>query len=145
MKKTPFSTGILVSLFLFTASVYSFDSTPIGWNTGNIFYNCTQPTWATNVYSTIFTPPYDYKLDDAADVPDEVMAYAGAGTPYPPHWFYTVYGDFDRNGEVNLYDLDTFADYWLMTDCNAIADTDYDNDCNVNFYEFSLMAENWME
>ncbi|MDD5010785.1 MAG: hypothetical protein PHQ00_01545, partial [Phycisphaerae bacterium] len=52
----------------------------IGWNTGNIFYNCTQPTWAANEYSTIFTPPYDYTLHDAADLPDMVQAYAGAGT-----------------------------------------------------------------
>ena len=26
----------------------------IGWNTGNIFYGCLEPTWATNEYSTIF-------------------------------------------------------------------------------------------
>lgn len=117
----------------------------IGWNSGNIFYNCTQPTWAPNAYATIFTPPYDYTLDNAADLPTIVTTYAGAGTPYPPHWFYTVYGDFDKNGQVNIYDMDTFADYWLNTDCAAIKDADYNNDCNVNFYEFSLFAENWME
>lgn len=116
----------------------------IGWNTGNIFYNCTQPTWATNEYSTIFTPPYDYTLDDAADIKDMVQAYAGAGTPYPPHWLYTVYGDFDQDGTVDLYDLDTFADYWLDPVCADLADADYDGDCKVNFFEFMLMAENWL-
>lgn len=113
----------------------------IGWNTGNIFYNCSQPTWATNEYSTIFTPPYSYTMDDGADVPALVQAYAGAGNPYPPHWLYTVYGDFDINGVVDGNDLETFVDYWL--DTTDIDDADYDGDGNVNFYEFALMAENW--
>jgi pectate lyase len=118
----------------------------MGWNTGNILYNCGVPDpCITNEYSTIFTPPYPYTLDDAADVPDEVQAYAGAGTPYPPHWFYTVYGDFDKDGKVGMDDVATFVDYWLNTNCSAISDADYDNNCNVNFYEFSLMAESWMQ
>jgi pectate lyase len=115
----------------------------IGWNTGNVFYNCSVPTWATNEYSTIFTPPYDYTLDDAADIPDIVQAYAGAGTPYPPHWYYTVYGDFDKDGVVETDDLKTFADYWL--DTTDIDDADRDGDGNVNFYEFALLAQNWLE
>jgi pectate lyase len=116
----------------------------IGWDTGNIFYNCSQPTWATNEYDTIFTTPYDYTLDDAAIVPAMVQAYAGAGTPYPPHWYYTVYGDFDRDGTVEIDDLATFGDYWLVDDCNAITDADYFPDCIVNLREFALIADNWM-
>lgn len=122
----------------------SYPAGHIGWNTGNVFYNCTQPTWATNEYSTIFTPPYDYTLDSAANIPAMVTAYAGAGTPYPPHWLETIYGDFDKNGIVDIYDLDTFADYWLGTVCSELSDADFDNDCKVNFYEFMLMAESWM-
>jgi hypothetical protein len=117
----------------------------IGWNTGNIFYNCSDPGWATNAYATIFTPPYPYTLEDTNDVSASVQAYAGAGTPYPPHWYYTVYGDFDRNGVVNMRDLDTFANYWLGTNCTAIADADYYPDCIVNFREFTLMADNWLK
>ncbi len=113
----------------------------IGWNTGNIFYNCTQPTWATNEYDTIFTPPYSYTLDDTSILPNIVTAYAGAGTPYPPHWYKTVYGDFDRNGIVNMNDLKTFTIYWL-TDAE---DADFDYDGIVDFYEFSLLAENWLQ
>lgn len=113
----------------------------IGWNTGNIFYNCTQPTWATNEYAAIFTPPYDYTLDDAADLPDMVQAYAGAGTPYPPHWLFTVYGDFDRDGTVDIYDFKTFADCWLTDDTEA----DYNSDGLVNFYEYALLAKNWKQ
>lgn len=116
----------------------------IGWNTGNIFYNCSIPTWATNEYATIFVPPYSYTLDNAADVPAMVQAYAGAGTPYPPHWLFTVYGDFDLSGTVEINDLATFVDYWLVTDCGVIADADYNGDCIVDAYEFSMLAANWM-
>jgi hypothetical protein len=114
----------------------------IGWNTGNIFYNCTEPTWATNEYATIFTPPYDYTLDDAADIPAMVSAYAGAGTPYPPHWLYTVYGDFDIDGDVDSVDFETFIDYWM--DSEDIADADYYANGRVDLAEFALFAENWL-
>ncbi len=114
----------------------------IGWNTGNIFYNCTQPTWATNEYATIFIPPYAYTPNDAADIPAMVPAYAGAGTPYPPHWFYTVYGDFDRDGDVEMDDLETFISYWL--DTNDIADADYYANGRVDMAELALFAENWL-
>lgn len=113
----------------------------IGWDTNNIFYDCNEPNWATNEYATIFTPPYSYTLDDANVLPIIVPAYAGAGTPYPPHWLFTVYGDFDRDGKVEIDDLKTFASYWLTDD----SDADYDGDGIVDFYEFSLMAGNWMQ
>lgn len=113
----------------------------IGWDTGNIFYNCTQPTWATNEYATIFTPPYSYTLDDASILPDIVQTFAGAGTPYPPHWYSTVYGDFDISGKVEIDDLGTFSEYWLTDDLEA----DYNVDGIVDFYEFSLLADNWMQ
>jgi len=112
----------------------------IGWDTGNIFYSCSQPTWATNEYSTIFTPPYSYSLIDAADLPTIVPAYAGAGTPYPPYWAEHPYGDFTQNNTVDYEDLGIFADYWL-TDAE---EADYDGDGIVDFYEFSLLAENWL-
>ncbi len=115
----------------------------IGWNTGNIFDDCTQPTWATNEYATIFTPPYDYTLDDTNDLPAMVQAYAGAGTPYPP--LYNVYGDFDHDGTVEMDDFATFTNYWLVTDCNAITEADYYPDCIVNFREFAKMAESWLK
>jgi pectate lyase len=116
----------------------------IGWNDGNdgnnIYYNCTRPSWATNEYDTIFTPPYSYALDDASILPAVVPAFAGAGTPYPPHWYSTVYGDFDISGKVDMDDLGTFGEYWLTGDLEA----DYDADGIVDFYEFALLAENWM-
>jgi pectate lyase len=114
----------------------------IGWNTGNIFYNCTRPTWATNEYATIFTPPYDYTLHNAADVPAMVQAYAGAGTPYPPHWLFGPYGDFDSDGDVDAEDLETLAGYWLDTD--QIDNADYDASGRVDMAELALFAHNWL-
>jgi len=118
----------------------------IGWNTGNVFYNCTIPTWATNNYATIFTPPYSYlPLDNATAIPIIVQNGAGAdgNDTLPPHWFFGPYGDFDYSGIVDINDLPLFVGYWLGTDCNAIANADYDGNCDVNFYEFSLLAGNW--
>jgi pectate lyase len=119
----------------------------IGWNTGNIFHNCSLPVrtpvdWV-NEYATIFEPPYDYMLEDTNDIPAVVQAYAGAGTPYPPHWHSTVYGDFDISGIVDMNDLATFADYWLGT--GDIAEADYYADGIVNFREFAELAKNWLK
>jgi pectate lyase len=50
----------------------------IGWNSGNVFYNCIIPTWAPNDYDNIFVPPYFYTLDAGADVKNIVMGGAGA-------------------------------------------------------------------
>ncbi|MGD1041683.1 MAG: CBM35 domain-containing protein [Sedimentisphaerales bacterium] len=115
----------------------------IGWNTGNVFYNCTIPTWADNNYATIFTPPYSYTLDNAQDIPIIVQYGAGAdgNDTTPPHWLYTFYGDFDRSGIVDMNDLPQFVGYWL--DTNGIADADYYADGIVNFREFTLLASNW--
>ncbi|MBN1788384.1 MAG: carbohydrate-binding protein [Sedimentisphaerales bacterium] len=117
----------------------------IGWNTDNIFNECTVPTWATNEYATIFVPPYAYTLDNGADVPAIVQNGAGAdgNDSNLPHWAFGPYGDFDRSGLVDTNDLAQFAAYWLETDCNQVFDADYDSDCNVNNYELSLLAENW--
>lgn len=115
----------------------------IGWNAGNVFYGCSQPTWATNEYATIFVPPYDYTLDAAADVQTVVQAFAGAGTPYPPHWYYGPYGDFDLSGTVDISDFATLADYWLATE--NIENADYFKNGRVDGEEFALFAQNWMQ
>jgi pectate lyase len=114
----------------------------IGWNAGNIYYNCSQPTWAVNEYATIFTPPYSYTLHNAANIPAMVQAYAGAGTPYPPHWLYTYYGDFDKDGNLCIDDLNTFADYWLATE--NIREADCDASGSVDLVELALFTRNWL-
>lgn len=111
----------------------------------NIYDNSGSPQ--TNPPASMPEPStyYSYILDDAADIPTIVTTYAGVGNPYPPHWFYGPYGDFDLSGTVDMLDLATFADYWLVTDCNAIADADYYADCIVNFREFALLANSWLQ
>jgi pectate lyase len=54
-----------------------FPAGEIGWNTGNVFYSCSVPTWAINNYATIFTPPYSYTLDTGSNVKTIVMGGAG--------------------------------------------------------------------
>lgn len=119
----------------------------IGWNTENIFYNCTVPTWAANEYSTIFTPPYSYTLDDTNNIPALVQYGAGAdgNDGYPPHWFFTYYGDFDNSGFVDMFDFAQFAQYWPpVSDCNELWDADFDGDCKVDLFELSLLVEDWL-
>jgi hypothetical protein len=124
---------------------YGGSGTPgeIGWNSDNIFYRCYLPIWAPNRYSTIFTPPYAYTLDDTEDIPAIVGSYAGAENPYPPHWLYTVYGDFDKDGVVESDDFETFIGYWMET--FGIDEADYFDDDIIDAHEFALFAQNWLE
>jgi hypothetical protein len=56
-----------------------------------------------------------------------------------------LYGDFTGNGLVEIADLADFLDYWLEDDCNETAGLDLDDNCIVNFYEFSVLADNWLQ
>ena len=105
--------------------------------TGNILYNCYWWDYCpyndcTFVDPNVFTPPYYYGLDNAADVPAIVMA--GAGAP-------ACYGDFDHSESINFNDLASLIERWL--DTNNIVDVDYYDDGIVNFREFALLAQNW--
>jgi hypothetical protein len=92
----------------------------------------------------VFTPPYSYTLDNAEDVPGIVQWGAGVDGKegYPPHWYFSYYGDFDRSGLVGLDDLETFAGYWLETE--DIANADYDESGRVDLAEFALFADNYL-
>ncbi|MCJ7776800.1 MAG: hypothetical protein MUP16_00560 [Sedimentisphaerales bacterium] len=126
--------------------LYSDD--PNGWliERDNIYDNSGAPE--VNPPTSMPEPSiyYSYTLDDPEDIPLMVSLGAGVnGQTFFPHWLFGPYGDFDRSGIVEMNDLATFADYWLVDDCDAIADADYYPDCIVNFREFALMAENWMK
>jgi pectate lyase len=59
--------------------------------------------------------------------------------------FSGLYGDFTGNGIVEMNDLPDFVALWLVDDCNETAGVDLDEDCIVNFYEFSVLADNWLQ
>ncbi len=111
--------------------------------TGNIRVNCTGQV--DDGDDVVFTPPYSYPPDDAQDVPTIVQWGAGAdgNEGYPPHWYFTLYGDFDRNDIVDVNDLSQFVEYWL--DTTEITDADYNEDGIVNAYEYALFADNWLD
>jgi hypothetical protein len=54
-----------------------------------------------------------------------------------------TYGDFLENGIVDINDLSSFFDVWMINDCDATEGIDLD-DCKVNFYEFAVLANNWL-
>ncbi len=56
-----------------------------------------------------------------------------------------LYGDFTGNGIVEMNDLPFFLNFWLVNDCNETAGVDLGEDCIVNFYEFAVLAENWLQ
>ncbi|HAL44600.1 MAG: hypothetical protein A2Y12_18120 [Planctomycetes bacterium GWF2_42_9] len=119
---------------------------------GNILDNV---TWVVSTDSsavlihgtdTVFTPPYAYALDNAADVPAIVQYGAGADGQdgYPPHWLFGYYGDFDKSGFVDMKDFAAFASYWGITNCEQLWNADYNGDCIVDFCEVSLLADKWL-
>jgi peptidoglycan/xylan/chitin deacetylase (PgdA/CDA1 family) len=58
----------------------------------------------------------------------------------------TLYGDFTGGNAIELDDLDYFFSYWLSNDYSVITDgVDLDGDRNVNFYEFAVLAQNWLQ
>jgi len=76
--------------------------------------------------------------------------YMGDGMAPPPqpqiklagHW---IYGDFTGDNIVNNEDLPYLLELWLVDDCNETAELDLNGDCIINSYEFSVLAENWLE
>lgn len=116
----------------------------IGWNEGNIFDNCSEPTWAVNRYDTIFVPPYEYTLDKGELVPAIVRWGAGADGKegYPPHWMLTLYGDFNFDGIVDWDDLASMTDFWLEDE--HIHNADFNGDGIVDMYEWALFTGNWL-
>ncbi len=64
---------------------------------------------------------------------------------YLSPWFVGLYGDSTGNGIVDMNDLPDFIAMWLQDDCAGSSAWDLDGDCAVNFYEYSMLAGNWME
>jgi oligosaccharide reducing-end xylanase len=63
---------------------------------------------------------------------------------YSNEVFGGLYGDFTGNDIVEINDLSVFLNFWLANDYNKTAGVDLDEDHIVNFYEFAVLAENWL-
>jgi len=60
-----------------------------------------------------------------------------------PQW---LDGDLTHDNKVDTNDLHEFCEvWWLENDCDETAGVDLNGDCIINFYEFSLLARNWLE
>jgi hypothetical protein len=55
-----------------------------------------------------------------------------------------IYGDLTGDNRVDIDDISEFSKFWLATDCNNV-ELDFNDDCIINFYEFSLLARDWLE
>jgi hypothetical protein len=54
-------------------------------------------------------------------------------------------GDCSFDGYVDLADLECLADNWLHNDCGACNGANFDGIDGVNFFDFAIMAENWLQ
>ncbi|HOQ03601.1 MAG TPA: DUF5010 C-terminal domain-containing protein [Anaerohalosphaeraceae bacterium] len=103
-------------------------------------------------YTLMHDPQYRLAIawqNVAYNQPPHPGFYLGDGMASPPVpdiilagdiW---VYGDFTNDDVVNLDDLPSFADIWLLNDCGLTPGLDLNEDCRINYYEFAVFAENW--
>ena len=67
------------------------------------------------------------------------------GGQYLSRWLSGLYGDFTGEGDVNLDDVSAFLALWLEDGCVETARMDLDGNCIIDLYEFSKMAQNWLD
>jgi len=77
---------------------------------------------------------------EGADLGQQVIHGA-----YMSPWWSGTYVDITDDDIVDINDLSEFFDLWLEDDCLQTAALDLDGDCLINFYEFSTMAQNWLD
>ncbi len=59
--------------------------------------------------------------------------------------FEHIDGDCQPDGDVDLLDLKCLADNWLNSGCGTCNGADFDGNNKVNFYDFAIMARNWLK
>ncbi len=98
---------------------------------GNIYDTCTDKIAPGT--DSVFSPPYVYTLDTAADVPAIVIA--GAGT--------LLYGDLDGSDVVDISDLALFCNLWLDESARSVS-LDLDADGRLGLAEWTQFARCWL-
>jgi rhamnogalacturonan endolyase len=110
-------------------------------------YTTTIPA-ANRIYTLMHDPQYRLSIawqNVAYNQPPHPGFYLGDGMAEPPHpQIRILYGDLVGDHIVNVDDLSEFCDFWLVTDCNNVK-LDWNGDCIINFYEFSLLARDWLK
>jgi rhamnogalacturonan endolyase len=110
-------------------------------------YTTTAPA-TDRIYTLMHDPQYRLSIawqNVAYNQPPHTGFYLGDGMAEPPRPDIRVlYGDFTGDNIVDSDDVAKFAEFWLMTDCNNV-ELDFNGDCIINFYEFSLLARDWLE
>lgn len=110
-------------------------------------YTTTIPT-THRIYTLMHDPQYRLSItwqNVAYNQPPHTGFYLGDDMAEPPQpQIRVLYGDFTGDGIVNIDDLPGFVEFWLVTDCNNVG-LDWNGDCIINSYEFSLLAQNWLE
>lgn len=59
--------------------------------------------------------------------------------------FEYIAGDCHCDGDVDMEDLECFVDNWLDTDCGQCNGADFDGNNDVDFYDFAMLANNWLK
>jgi hypothetical protein len=59
--------------------------------------------------------------------------------------FEYIPGDCHSDGSVNMKDLECFVANWLDTGCGTCNEANFDNYGGVDFYDFAMLAENWLK
>ncbi len=116
-------------------------------NTALRIYTTTIP--ATNrIYTLMHDPQYRLSIawqNVTYNQPPHPGFYLGDGMAEPPRpQIKVLYGDLTGDNVVDINNMSEFSKVWLATDCNNV-ELDWNSDCIINFYEFSLLAKDWLE
>ena len=89
--------------------------------------------------------------DDLAVNADNVH-YSAAGLVVMGERFANTYlamlpkrGDYEPDGDIDLWDFARLADEWLNTDCGFCSQVDFNSDLDVNFKDLAILIESWLE
>jgi hypothetical protein len=84
----------------------------------------------------------DSDLIDGGD-PNTGLPYNGSAPDLGA--FEHIDGDCQPDGNVDCADLECLAFNWLDSDCGTCNGANFDGIDGVDFYDFALMAENWLK
>lgn len=87
------------------------------------------------------------RLDNASALIDAGIDVSEPFYGYAPDLgaFEHIDGDCQPDGDVDWLDLGCLAANWLNSDCGTCNGANFDGIDGVDFYDFAIMADNWMK